>query len=114
MTTFANVDIDTFTDAFADGAREYIDQRMAVLEARLAALEAVPTLRYVGVWDATKAYAAGSVTTHDGSAWISKADIAGVRPGTHPDWQLAVKKGRDGAASAREPARAASPRGADR
>ena len=50
---------------------------------------------YKGVW-IEGSYLAGDSVTHEGSTWIAHVDTA-TRPGT-PDsnWQLAVKRGRDG------------------
>ena len=51
-----------------------------------------------GVYDATKAYAAGDAVTQDGALWIAQAAIdAGSTPGVGATaWRLAVKKGKDG------------------
>jgi hypothetical protein len=49
--------------------------------------------RYVGVW-ATGKYHEGNFVTHDGSMWHCNRETE-QRPGTGPDWTLAIKKGRD-------------------
>lgn len=69
------------------------------LEARVHALEARPTLRYLGVWKAETSYPEGSAVTHQGGVWISRRPTSqrpdADGPGEH-DWQLAVKRGADG------------------
>lgn len=50
---------------------------------------------YKGVWIEGD-YLAGDSVTHEGSTWIAHVDTA-TRPGTPgSNWQLAVKRGRDG------------------
>ena len=73
------------------------------LERRIAALEAAPSLRYVGVWRDGTDYPPQTAVTRSGSTWITIAGArAGQMPGLHGDddegspWQLAVKRGRDG------------------
>lgn len=66
-----------------------------LLEERVKALEAKPTMRYCGIWKDEPAYAPGDVTTHDGSMWIAREANIACRPSTTGDWQLCVKKGRD-------------------
>lgn len=67
----------------------------SALEERIAALEARPTVKYLGVWKEGKAYVGGSMVTDKGSVW--HADRATMqRPGASDDWVLAVKRGADG------------------
>lgn len=49
---------------------------------------------YRGIWR-EGAYKRGDVTTRDGSQWHANVETSGV-PGDSPDWQMCVKKGRDG------------------
>ncbi len=49
---------------------------------------------YKGVWKA-EAYKRGNAVTWGGSLWIALRDTE-VKPETNADWQLAVKRGRDG------------------
>lgn len=66
------------------------------LRARVAALEqAQQQMKYRGVWQPAETYEKGNFATYDGSLWACIADAPG-KPGVH-GWQLAAKKGRDGA-----------------
>ena len=67
-----------------------------LLEERVKALEAKPTMRYYGVWKGDVAYEVGDVVTHDGSAWVARSANTSTKPSTTGDWQLAVKRGHDG------------------
>jgi len=58
------------------------------------AIKAVPRMEYRGVWT-PGSYAKGDVTTFGGHAWICRVEQSEAKPGTCPDWQLMVKKGRD-------------------
>ncbi len=49
---------------------------------------------YKGVWKA-EAYKRGSAVTWGGSLWIARRDTE-AKPEANDDWQLAVKRGRDG------------------
>jgi hypothetical protein len=65
------------------------------LAERVATLENRPTKEYRGVWR-EGSYQRGDEVTHDGSRWIALADTA-TRPGTpNSQWQLSVKRGRNG------------------
>jgi hypothetical protein len=60
---------------------------------RIEKLEA-QALKYQGVYDETRSYPAGSLTTLGGSAWIAVADCGvGERPGKAATWKLAIKAG---------------------
>ena len=69
------------------------------LEKELAEQKAAPppTLAdsYAGVWQPSL-HRRGAVVTMDGSLWIAKAAATEAKPGTSDDWQLMVKRGRDG------------------
>lgn len=49
-----------------------------------------------GVFQDSAPYAKCDGVTFGGSWWIARKDLPEGRPGTSPDWRLAVKKGRDG------------------
>jgi hypothetical protein len=73
------------------------EARMGAIEARLAALEEKPSVRYCGVWEAGKDYMNGDAVTKGGSLWICKLNHVSSEPGVdYVSWQLAVKRGRDG------------------
>jgi hypothetical protein len=57
--------------------------------------------RYVGVW-AVGTYHEGNLVTHDGSMWHCNQETT-QRPGSGPDWTLAIKRGRDGVDANRRP-----------
>ena len=54
-----------------------------------------PRFKYCGVWT-DQAYREGDGATFGGSLWLAKKDNPEGKPGQSDDWQLAVKKGRDG------------------
>jgi hypothetical protein len=56
--------------------------------------DGAPGLRYLGVHVAGKTYDMGDLVTAGGSAWYCSRTTTGA-PGTSPDWQLMVKRGRD-------------------
>jgi len=49
-----------------------------------------------GTWSESEQYKRGDVTTHDGSAFCALVETKGAMPGKSSDWQLIVKRGRDG------------------
>jgi hypothetical protein len=59
----------------------------------------VPSVLYRGVFEDNRRYEKGDMVTWGGHGWIAKEATDG-KPGVTPeasrDWQLAVKKGRDG------------------
>jgi hypothetical protein len=76
-------------------------EQRAVLEKRIAALEARPVFEDAGVWVADKGYRNGHGVTHDGSYWIARREThPGERPGASDAFRLAVKRGRDGRSAA--------------
>jgi len=86
---------------YTQGQHEAITTAMAglllrneILAQRVAALEARPELKYLGVWKDGSVYREGAAVTHDGSLWIAKGDTI-EQPGGTDSWQLAVRKGRD-------------------
>jgi hypothetical protein len=69
------------------------DDRIAALEARVEKLEAQ---KYLGVYRLGRLYSEGSKVTHDGSLFIALKSTGEVPGNGSADWQLAVKRGRDG------------------
>jgi len=49
-----------------------------------------------GVFREGEAYRKGDGVSFGGSIWLAQKDAPEGKPGTSPDWRLAVKKGRDG------------------
>lgn len=95
-------------DAVAGVIKQYTDAAVVPLLKRLDALEreaaelkaaGAKTLGdfYRGVWQPAQfdSYQRGMAVTHDGCLWIARAETR-AKPGTNDDWQLAVKRGRDG------------------
>lgn len=84
--------IDPITDLLAVEVGELIGQLMN----RIDALEARPTLKFIGVWHKGVSYQEANAVSHDGSVWIAlrATDAKPGEPGS--GWQLAVKKGANG------------------
>jgi hypothetical protein len=84
---------------------EPLRKRIEQLERKINELEVqAEHRRYVGVW-ATGKYHEGNMCTLDGSVWHCNQETT-QRPGTGPDWTLAIKRGqngRDGVAAPRQP-----------
>jgi hypothetical protein len=68
-----------------------LKERIAQLEKQIQKIE---QRKYVGVWAVGK-YFEGQLVTHDGSMWHCNQDTD-QRPGSGPDWTLAIKRGQDG------------------
>jgi hypothetical protein len=68
---------------------------LAPFVARLAQLEAKPSLQYEGTWNEAKTYSCGALVTFQGGLWHCEDTNMGVRPGAgSSSWKLAVKRGR--------------------
>ena len=65
--------------------------RFEALEARVAALEKKPSVKFCGTWDREKTYETGSAVVHHGGLWICKAETNGEPSKDFVGWQLAVK-----------------------
>jgi hypothetical protein len=52
-------------------------------------------IRYRGVWQPGEQYRKNNSCTYDGGFWMCLRDTQG-NPGLSLDWQLAVRKGKDG------------------
>jgi hypothetical protein len=85
-----------------------LERELEKLRARVAELEARPTLKYLGTWREGKTYSAGTFITDAGSVWYCHASTSS-RPGENADWQLAVKSG----GGSHEPAGARAPERSD-
>jgi hypothetical protein len=86
-----------------EGKIAALEARIAMLEGRtppaelldrVAALEARPELKYLGVWTRDTRYAEGSAVTDHGSVWIAKEATGDRPPGN--GWQLAVQSNKNG------------------
>jgi hypothetical protein len=75
--------------------KDQVKEAVAPLKARLAELEALPKLKYCGVWHPEGQYVEGNFVTHGGSLWHCNAKSTGRQPGNSDDWVLAVKDGRN-------------------
>jgi hypothetical protein len=76
-----------------DGIAAALD---GAVEAAVAkAFEKHPKIEYRNVWE-PGIYSKGNVVTFGGCGWICLVDSTEQKPGTTKDWQLFVKKGRDG------------------
>lgn len=55
-------------------------------------------IRYCGVWQRAigDLYKKGAVVTHDGSAWVCVKDFPELEPGTCNEWQMLVRRGKEG------------------
>jgi hypothetical protein len=87
---------------FAPEIASFVKQAIAPLIERIAALESRADtaeqrgLEYCGNYQRAMNYRRGSAITEDGCLWIATRDVnPGEKPGEHPAWQLAAKKGRD-------------------
>jgi hypothetical protein len=75
--------------------KDQVKEAVAPLKAKIAELEALPKLKYRGIWDDKTEYREGNFVTHHGSIWHCNARSTGRMPGASDDWVLAVKRGRD-------------------
>jgi hypothetical protein len=62
------------------------------LEAKIAALEAKPSVEYRGVHQTGTTYAEGNLITRSGSLWLALRETTQT-PGQSGDWRLVVKRG---------------------
>jgi len=88
--------IELFAKGLAPVIRQFVAQQVEPLKQRIAELEQRENnLKYLGTWQASGEYQRGNFISHDGSMWCATRDTRS-RPGTSNDWQLCVKRGRDG------------------
>jgi hypothetical protein len=57
----------------------------------------IPDLKHVGFWGPGAFAKAGQFTTHDGHLWMARRDTSETPNYQAADWQLAARKGADGA-----------------
>ncbi|MCK1473168.1 hypothetical protein IVB25_31535 [Bradyrhizobium sp. 193] len=86
-------EIEGFVAALAPEIADFVVAAISPLKERIAALESRPTMRYLGIWNASRTYQPGSFVTHSGSVWNCEVENTGVRPGDGGIWRLAVKRG---------------------
>ncbi len=77
-----------FARTLFDGLRQEVEALRKTVEERGA-------LKYVGTFKLDTAYEKGDACTYAGSLWVARENTT-ARPGTGPEWQLAVKRGKDG------------------
>jgi hypothetical protein len=85
---------DADTDVIADGIAQVLNKVLPPLKARLAALEARPTVKYFGIHQPELVYEEGSLVTKGGSLWIATRSTAARPGGDDSGWRLVVKEGR--------------------
>ena len=96
MATISQATMGKMATVIAEVTRKYIRDVVKPLHERIAALEARPVVRYMGVFAPGRSYPEGAMVTHGGSVWHAEKLTAST-PGSSPeDWVLAVKRGRDG------------------
>lgn len=84
-----------------DKRQSPILKRIELLERENAELKAAVAKTfadcYRGTWQpaAFDPYPRGIAVTHDGSLWLARTETR-AKPGTNDDWQMIVKRGRDG------------------
>jgi hypothetical protein len=94
---------DALAKEIADVFREHVAAVTGPLRDRIERLELrtvqaekqAAEFRYRGVWQPGEQYRRNNFITHDGSVWVCLRDTEG-KPGQCLDWQLAVRRGRDG------------------
>jgi hypothetical protein len=87
-------EIEGLVKSLAPVIGDFVLAAITPLKERIKELESRPTLRYLGIWDASRTYPPGSFTTHAGSVWHTDVEVVGVRPGEGGNiWRLAVKRG---------------------
>jgi len=86
-------EIEGFVKSLAPVIGDFLLAAITPLKERIKELESRPTLRYLGVWDASRTYPPGSFITYAGSMWHTATENTGVRPGEGGFWKLAVKRG---------------------
>lgn len=73
--------------------REEIAKALGGIEARVAAIEAKPQVKFCGVFKRGTTYERGDIATHAGSLWVCLTSTSGAPTEDHVGWQLAVKRG---------------------
>ena len=85
---------------FADGLRKILNReqgallrRIEFLEAEVKSLKSAGNLKYRGVFKPDSLYTPGDALTDHGALWVCLTATDSRPPG--PNWQLAVKRGKD-------------------
>lgn len=86
-------EIEGLVKSLAPVIGDFVLAAITPLRERTKELESRPTLRYLGIWDASRTYPPGSFVTHAGSVWHADVQSTGIRPGEGGFWKLAVKRG---------------------
>jgi hypothetical protein len=74
-------EIEGLVKSLAPVIGDFVLAAITPLKDRIKELESRPTLRYLGIWDASRTYPPGSFVTHSGSIWHTDMENVGVRPG---------------------------------
>jgi len=69
---------------------------IAALKRKVAALEARPSIKFMGVYKPGATYSEGSMVTRDGSIFHANKTTTATPGDGSMDWTLCVKRGRDG------------------
>jgi hypothetical protein len=79
-----------------DQKAKQVRDKIEALELRTVEAETkAAEFRYRGVWQPGEHYRKNNFVTYDASVWACLRDTEG-KPGQSLDWQLAVRKGKDG------------------
>ena len=87
--------IKLFVDKEVAAASGALQSKIDALETKIGDLQKRKVPEYKGVWVDDTHYLAASMVTSAGSLWIAKRDTVDA-PGSSVDWQLCVKRGKDG------------------
>ena len=83
----------SFEEQVADVVVEAIKMAVKPLQARIAALEARPELKYAGVFEQGAAYREGVLVTRSGSLWMCLRETRAAHGSDPEKWRLIVKSG---------------------
>jgi len=84
---------DADTDMIADCIAKVLKDVLAPLKARLAALEARPAVKYVGIHQEGLVYEEASLCTLRGGLWLAIRQTAARPGGDSSGWKLICKEG---------------------
>jgi hypothetical protein len=73
---------------------KFVAKALEPLQARIAALENSP-FRFIGTWSEGMEVVAGNFVSYGGSMWHAN-EATKAKPGTGPEFTLAVKRGAEG------------------
>jgi hypothetical protein len=91
-------DLDALAEGVAIMVKSVVDGprvhgRIEQLEARIAALEKRPAVKFCGVFEEGKTYCAGDACLHKSALWICREPTSGKPGEDFVGWQLALKRG---------------------